>query len=447
MSQASQISTAQSDLFQARLSSQLNPQNPLITLSKSIDWDGLEASLGLTFSPHKAGQPAKPVRLMVGLMILQNMEGLSDEAVVEKWVENPYWQYFCGYDFLQWQFPIDPSSLVRWRKRLGVEGCEKILSATLQTSLTVGVAKEKDFSSVIADTTVQEADIAYPTDAKLLDKAREKLVDLAKSEDLKLRQSYAHVGKKMLRKVSGYAHAKQFKRMKKGIKKLKVYLGRVVRDIERKASAEQRPAFQELLALSNRLLIQTKTSKNKVYSLHAAHVYCMSKGKARKPYEFGTKVSLVITHKQGLALSSQALKTNQHDAHTLKDALENASTISDHAIDKAFVDRGYRGHKVGTADVYISGQKRGMTWSLKRALKRRSAIEPHIGHMKSDGKLGRCSLQGMLGAQLNALLSAIGHNFRLIKNHIKAFWAIILRRIIEGILKIIPTLQNQFHEY
>lgn len=445
MSKPSQISTSQNDLFQPRLSQILNPKHPLLLLAKRIDWERLESDLGLTFSPDKAGQPAKPVRLIVGLLMLQHREGLSDEAVVLKWVENPYWQAFCGFDHLQWRLPADGSSLTRWRKRLGEKGLETILAATLQTALAMGLAAKKDFEKVIADTTVMEANIAYPTDGHLLNKAREKLVALAKKEGIVLRQSYSHVGIKLLRKVNGYAHAKQFKRMKQGLKKLKTYLGRVVRDIERKLTDQQREIFEELLCLSKRLLEQTQKSKNKVYSLHAPHVYCIAKGKARRPYEFGNKVSLVVSHKQGLALSAQALEKNAHDGHTLEEALEQASRLSGHGVSQTFVDRGYRGHGVTQGNVYISGQRRGITKSLKKALKRRSAIEPHIGHMKAEGKLGRNFLKGLLGAKLNALLVSIGHNLRLLLAFIKRLLALFLEGIAEKKIFSLEKIEIKRH--
>jgi IS5 family transposase len=220
-------------------------------------------------------------------------------------------------------------------------------------------------------------------------------------------------------------------------------LGRVVRDIERKI--EEAPllqeVFKEVLDLSKRLLEQTKTSKNKLYSLHAPEAYCIAKGKTRTPYEFGCKVSLVVTHKQGLALSSRALSQASYDGHILEDSLKNAESLTSSSIKQTFVDKGYRGHGIEEREIYISGQRRGMTKTLKKDLKRRSAIEPHIGHMKSEGKLRRNFLKGFLGDQLNAILCAVGHNLRLILKHIRIFWFYILCSYIRSfwnLLKIIP---------
>ena len=420
------IETAQSELFMNRLSNQLNPKDPLFILAGKINWSTFEEAFGAQYALGP-GQPPKPIRLMVGLMMLQHMYGLSDEQVVHQWVQNPYWQYFCGYDFLQWELPSDPSSMTRWRNRLGVEGLEKILAQTVVTAVETETVAPKDLKRVIADTTVMEKNISFPTDTKLLNRAREQLVALASELGLKLRQTYARVGKFAVFNAGRYAHAKQFKRMRKEVKKVKNYLGRTVRDIERqiKGSLDLQSGFVDLLTMAKRLLSQEKKSKNKLYSLHAPEAYCIAKGKAGKPYEFGCKVSLVLTHKQGLALSSQALHENQFDGHTLESSLEKAEEISKTSIEQAFVDRGYKGHGVEGTKVYISGQKRGITRTLKKHLKRRSAIEPHIGHMKSEGKLRRNYLKGAIGDALNALLCAIGHNLRLIWRKIKSLFVLI----------------------
>lgn len=435
----SKIDTRQSELFMNRLSNQINPKDPLCLLEKKINWQVLEDLFGTEYK-EGPGQPPKPVRLMVGLMILQHMFGLSDEQVVHQWVQNPYWQFFCGYDYLQWELPCDPSSMTRWRNRLGPEGLEKILAQTIVTAVKTGTVAPKDLEKVISDTTVMEKNIAFPTDSKLLNQAREKLVCLAQRNGLTLRQSYVRKGKRAALNAGRYAHAKQFKRMKKEVKKLKIYLGRVVRDVGRKIedSLELQEAFASSLSLAHRLLGQEKKSSQKLYSLHAPEAYCISKGKAAKPYEFGCKVSLVVTHKQGLALASIALPENKFDGHVLGQSLKKAEELTGVSIRVGFVDKGYKGHKVNTPKIYMSGQKKGISKALKKQIKRRSAIEPHIGHMKSEGKLRRNYLKGSIGDAMNAILCAIGHNMRMILRWIRSFFALFLSLVFH-LLRPNPT--------
>ncbi|TDG94792.1 hypothetical protein CCPUN_07170 [Cardinium endosymbiont of Culicoides punctatus] len=347
------------------------------------------------------------------------MYGLSDEQTIAQWIERPYWQYFCGYDYFEWKLPCNPSSLTRWRKRLGEEGLNKILSMTIQVAIKCKLVQPQELTKVVSDTTVMNKNIRFPTDSSLLNKAREKLVQLAKKTGIQLRQSYSRVGLFIKRKVDNYAHAKQYKRLAKGVKTLKTYLGRVVRDVERNlsnANQEIQLQFSDLLSLSKRIINQSKKSKNKVYSIHEPSVYCLSKGKSRQPYEFGCKVQITLTHKQGLILSTEALHPNVYDGHTLHKSLIQAEQLCGTKIQRVFVDKGYRGHKIpdGEYEIFISGQKRGMTPVLKKELKRRSSIEPHIGHMKADGKLEVNYLKGILGDKFNAVLCAIGHNLRMI---------------------------------
>jgi IS5 family transposase len=433
------IKNDQNKLFEARLSEILNPREAIFALSDIIPWHWFDQEFSVHFVGYN-GQPPKPIRLMVGLLILQHTEKLSDEAVVEKWKQNPYWQYFCGYDHFQWDFPADGSSLVRFRKRIGTEGMDKILSVTVKIALGVKAVKAKDLKQVIVDTTVMETNVKYPTDSESLNKIRHQLVKKAKAASITLRQTYERTGKALVRKIGGYAHAKQFKRMNKGVKRLKTILGRTVRDIERKIAGNSAllEQFQFLLELAKRLMLQSKNSKDKVYSIHAPHTCCISKGKAHKRYEFGNKVSLVITHKQGLALSCRALENAPFDGHTLKSSLEHAQNLTNTAISQAFVDRGYKGHGVTEQEVYISGQKRGMTPALKRQLKRRSAIEPHIGHMKSDGRLHRSMLKGFLGDQFNAILCAVGHNMRFLLRYLNGF----LHTFIQLVLMTLQKMHN-----
>jgi IS5 family transposase len=432
--------TRQDLLFHSRLSTQLNPKHPLYVLGEALPWTLVEEHFSPLFNDIP-GCPPKPVRLMVGLFMLAHMEGLSDESVVSHWVENPYWQYFCGFDHLQWSMPIDPSSMVRWRKRLGQEGMEWILSLTVQMAVAAEVVQPKSLEKVIVDTTVMEKNVTFPTDSKLLHKARERLVVEAKRLGVNLRQSYRHVSSRAAVQAARYAHAKQMKRMRRETKRLKTYLGRVVRDIERKLpECSHSKALIELLITSKRLLVQEKKSKNKVYSVHEAEaVACIAKGKARHPYEFGCKVALGVTHKEGLVVAALALEGNPHDGKTLEPTLTQAERISGKAVKDCFVDRGYKGHGVMGLNVYISGQKRGMTPSLKRQLKRRSMIEPMIGHMKSEGHLRRNYLKGMAGDQINALLCGIGHNLRMLLCFLMTF----LYQLLENLLPTNQTTPQQ----
>jgi transposase, IS5 family len=412
------INHSQDLLFKNRLSRQLNPTHELFQLGKQIDWGVFETEFGCSFLEGRS-RPPKPIRLIVGLLMLQHIYNLSDERVVLQWVENPYWQYFCGFDFLQWELPIDPSSLTRWRQRIGEKGLEKILSATINTAINEKVVLASSFKNVIVDTTVMEKNVTYPTDAKLYDRAREYLVKAAKHFRIPLRQSYARVSKRALRNVSRYAHARRMKQARKATKQIKTWLGRIYREIRHYANElpKVKEKLKDLILVVDRLLYQTKETPCKIYSLHEPDVRCISKGKAHKKYEFGCKVSLVITHKEGLALSMQALEGAPYDGHTLKNAIHHAESISKVNIEKVFVDRGYRGHDVLNKKVYKSGQKKGVTSWIYKMLKRRQAIEPHIGHMKSEGKLRRNFLKGNLGDRLNALLCAVGHNLRLILAH------------------------------
>lgn len=401
------------------LSKILNPRHELYILSEMIEWEEFEEAFGAFYSEGNS-RPPKPIRLMVGLLMLQHMYGLSDEQVVRRWIENPYWQFFCGFDVLQWRFPIDPSSLTRFRNRIGKEGMEKILSETIKMAIKEKIVAIKDLKDVIADTTVMEKNVSHPTDAKLYFKLRDKFIKKAKKLGIELRQSYTFVAKQALIDVSRYAHARQMRRAKKKTRLLRTYLRRVYADVRRKTAEDEnlKKGFSHLFHLADKLLYQHKEAKDKLYSLHEPQVECISKGKAHKKYEFGCKVSLVVTHKQGLALSCQALHGNPYDGHTLKDALLDAEKHSSVKIARAFLDKGYKGHKVTDKKVYISGQKRGITASIKRLLKRRSAIEPHIGHLKSEGKMRRNFLKGAIGDVFNALLCGVGHNLRLIARHL-----------------------------
>ena len=431
------INNSQSDLFKNRLSEELNPKHELRQLSTLIPWENLEEEFSEIYADNGVGgQPPKPVRLIVGLLLLQHMHNLSDENVVRMWVENPYWQYFCGYDYLQWTVPINPSSLTRWRGRLGKEKLEKILAMTVSVAVSSGTIKKKDLKSVTVDTTVMPKNIAYPTDSKLLERSRARLVKLAKKYGIELRQNYNRVCKKLTRQIGGYLHAKQMKRASKSIKKLKTILGRVQRDISRKIAGEEslQKIFASELSKAKSLLNRKKKDKNKLYSLHEEDVVCISKGKAHKRYEFGCKVSLSIANSgPGIITGSEALAGNPYDGHTLAAALSLSEKISGVTPSAAFIDKGYKGHKCETPRVFISGQRRGVTAAIRKKLNRRQAIEPHIGHMKNEGKLGLSRLKGFAGDQANAILVAASYNLKLILNHLRVCFVYFLYPIYDGI--------------
>lgn len=409
---------SQNELFRPRISTLIDPKHELKILADKIDWTHFEKEFGKCYK-QGSGQPPRSIRLMVGLLMLQHTFKKSDEDVVKYWTENFYWQYFCGYDYAEWKNPINPSSLTRFRQRLGEKGIKKILKATIKEGIKQKAIKPRELKKVIVDTTAMPKNITYPTDARNLNKARHNLVKLAKKHKIILRQNYDRVGPRETLKAARYAHAKQFKRMQASIKQLKNFLGRTIREIERKTKNNKKlqEIFSPHLKVAQKLLHQTKKSKNKIYSPHATEVYCMSKGKAQKPYEYGCKVSIITTQKKGFVLDATAFKENKHDSKTLQESLQNAEQNSGQEIKEILADKGYRGHGIKDKNILIPGQKRKISRYKKRKLNQRSAIEARISHMKNQGKLDRNFLKGSKGDTFNALLCAIGQNMRCLMAH------------------------------
>jgi transposase, IS5 family len=354
--------TPSEDLFRARLSNQLDLKHPLIRLAGLIEWESFETEFGALYHAT-LGRPGKPTRLMVGLSYLKHSYNLSDEQVCERWVENPYWQFFCGFDYLQHNLPIEPSSLTRWRERIGASGMERLLATTVEAALTSGAVRPSSLERVTVDITVQPKAIAFPLDSRLYHRGREILVRLAAKHGVKLRQSYHRLGKRALRLANRYAHARQMRRARREIRRLKTFLGRVARDVGRKIGGRPglAPHFAQPLARVARLLAQQKLDHRKLYALHAPEVECLAKGKAHKRYEFGVKVSVAATNREGLVLGMMALPGNPYDGHTLAMALAQVERMTSVAVVRAYVDRGYRGHGLGHRRVFIAGQRRGVT--------------------------------------------------------------------------------------
>jgi IS5 family transposase len=431
--------SGQNDLFKARLDQIVDLQHPLAKLARRIDWDFLAGKFGEAHA-DVPGRPPLPTRLMAGLAILKHTFNLSDEALCDRWVENPYYQLFCGEEFFRHDLPFDRSSMTRWRQRMGEDKVVALIQESLNVATRSGAAKPSDFAKIIVDTTVQPKAIAFPTDAKLLHRAREKLVRLAKRHGVILRQSYERVGKHALIAHQRYAHAKQFKRANRALRTLRTYLGRVLRDIRRKIEhdAGKRTAFAQLLSLAHGLRHQRQRQRGKkIYSLHAPEVECIAKGKAHRPYEFGVKVSLATTlaHSAGgqFIAHAKALPGNPYDGHTLATVIPDIERQIGATIQRLVADKGYRGHNAPSDykfRIYISGQKRGLTEAIKRDLRRRSAIEPVIGHAKSDHRMNRNYLKGSAGDAINAVLAAAGYNFsRLL------VWLRLFLRLCPGLIK------------
>jgi IS5 family transposase len=434
--------TGQSDLLRSRLDAIVDMGHPLVKLSQTIDWSFLEQKFGAVYE-DKPGRPPLPTRLMAGLAILKHTYDLSDEVLCERWLENPYYQLFCGEEFFQHRLVFDRSSLTRWRQRMGEERLQALLQESLSVATRTRAIKPADLNRIIVDTTVQPKNVMFPTDARLLNRAREILVRLAQKQGVKLRQSYARIGKFALIAHQRYAHARQFKRANRALRKLRTRLGRIIRDIGRKIEGKADLVggivLERMLARARQVLDQKRGQRGpKVYSLHAPEVECIGKGKAHRPYEFGVKVSVAttLTHAKGgqFVVHSKALPGNPYDGHTLKTVIPDMEALVGNTIERILGDKGYRGHNAPPDykfRVFTSGQKRRVTPKIKRELRRRSAVEPVIGHLKSEHRMGRNYLWHRHGDAINAVLAAVGYNFRRLIKWLR----LLLRQILAALFQ------------
>jgi transposase, IS5 family len=411
----------QKDLLRPALEAIIDLGHPLVRLAGEIDWRFFDRHFAGVCKAGD-GHPPLPTRLVAGLFILKHMHDLSDEVLCARWVENPYYQFFCGEESFCHRLPFERSSLTRWRQRLGAEELVALLQESLSVAHKLGALATKDLERVVVDTTVQPKAIAHPTDARLCHRALEKLVDLAGRHEVKLRQSYRRVAKRAAIMVGRYSHAHQFKRARRELKFLRIRLGRVVRDIRRKIAGSEvlKGRFANLLALAMRVQFQDHRQRGqKVYALHAPEVECIGKGKARAPYEFGCKVSIAtpVTKPKGgqFVLHAQALHGNPYDGHTLGPVIAELEQLTGVETRRIHVDKGYRGHNHQEKfRVWITGQVRRVTRPIRREMKRRAAVEPVIGHVKAEHRMGRNYLKGRDGDRANAVLAAAGYNFALL---------------------------------
>jgi len=444
---------ATDDFFRSRIDHMIDLRHPLAVLASRMPWQEIEARVAQVFSrkgragvampdldlfgeqmqrvavASNAGRPRVPLRIMIALLYLKHAFNESDDGVVERWADTPRWQFFSGCAYYEDRQPCDATTLVKFRQLLGEEGVEELLAQTINVAVELKLIKTEELSRVIVDSTVQHKAIAHPTDSRLLETARTKLVEAAKGAGIDLKQTFAKEGKELGRKAGRYAHARQFKRMKSAIKRQRTIVGRLQREIERKATTTQmiigaavRQALGETLNKAARIVGQSGQRKavdgqRKLYSFHAPEVDCISKGKARTPYEFGVKVGIASTLHGNLIVGARAFHCNPYDGHTLNEQLEQATILMQDSRIKpstAFVDLGYRGVDADNPDVHIvhRGKSKRISEQDRKRLKRRQAIEPIIGHLKADHRMDRCPLKGETGDRLHAVLCAAGYNIR-----------------------------------
>ena len=427
--QAKTAAAHQASFLMPTLNEQLDPRQALKQLADKIPWRQFEQAFGAYYSEE--GRPAKPVRLMVGLLLLKQLFNQGDETVVAAWVQNPYWQYFCGMSEFQWALPCDPSDLVYFRQRIGEAGVQRILQVSAQ--LHGPKAQEKE---VVVDTTVQEKNITYPTDSKLARKIIQRCWKLADRHGVKLRRRYRKAVRHCLMAQRWRKDRRKRKAAQRALRKMKVIAGRLMRELERKLPSDRRHEQRENFALYRRVLAQRPPDKNKIYSLHEPQVYCVAKGKEHKKYEFGSKASVVMTKTHAIIVGAVAHEQNLYDGDALTPALQQAKRITEQSPVRAIVDRGYRGRQqVEGTQVLVpgrakAGQSKSVTAKMRARFRRRAAIEPVISHLKHQYRLVRCFLKGFVGDNLNLGLAAAAWNLKKWLRACVLFWLQLIRFVV-----------------
>ena len=421
--------------FYSTFEEQLSHQHPLYILANQINWNIFEEAFAKLYSEE--GRPAKPIRLMVSLILLKHIRNLSDESVVEQWFENIYYQYLSGEKSYACGPPCEASELVHFRNRIGAEGIELIFKESIRIN-----GKDGQEQEATTDTTVQEKNITYPTDNKLHRKIIKKCIAIADEQSIEQRQSYTRVLKKLLMDQRFRNHPKNKGKARKADKKVKTIAGRLVRELERKLPPS---LYQDTIALFKQVLNQKKHDTDKIYSLHEPHVQCISKGKEHKKYEFGSKVSIITTKNTGVIIGAINIEKNVHDSKTLQPAIEQQQRLTGITLKNNFVDRGYRGIKkiLGTNIIIPDSPGKQRTpyekQKLRKGFKRRAAIEPKICHLKQDHRLSRNFYKGIKGDNNNVMLAAAAMNFRRMINKWRLNPLLFLFRFFQTLLHLIKT--------
>jgi IS5 family transposase len=421
--------------FYSTFEEQLSHKHPLYILTNQMEWQIFEDAFAKHYSDE--GRPAKPIRLMVSLLMLKHIRNLSDESVVEQWMENIYYQYFSGEKSYACGVPCEASELVHFRNRIGEEGIELIFKESIRIN---GKDGQEDEATV--DTTVQEKNITYPTDNKLHRKIIKKCVAIAEEQGLELRQSYRRTVKKLAQEQRFRNHPKNHKRARKADKKIKTIAGRLVRELERKLPAG---LHADDLELFKKVLQQKRNDSGKIYSLHEPHVQCISKGKEHKKHEFGSKVSIITTKNSGVIIGALNIPKNDYDAHTVDPAFEQQQRLTGITLKRAFMDRGYkgisqvRGTKIEIPRPFNKSLSGYQEQVLKKGFRRRAAIEPKIGHLKEDHRLSLNYYKGIKGDNINVTLAAADMNFKRMMNIYKEMFLALVYKLLQFFMHNILT--------
>ena len=402
----------QNQIFGNDLLSQLDPQDPFIRLSEAINWSIFESGFSPYYSADQ-GCPAIPIRRMVGLLILKALEDLSDESVVLAYKRNPYYQVFCGAREFERKPPCSSTELVHFRQRIGESGVQMIFAESVRLH-----GRQAEAAEVHIDSTVQEKHITYLTDSKLAIKIINCLNKLAKQHGIQQRRTYVKEVKTLRLACRYFRHVKRRRKASRALKRLRTIARTLIRELRRRLPAELVSQYQADFDLYERVLNQQPKDKNKIYSLHEPQVYCIAKGKDHKAYEYGAKASVVSTAKDGIILAAVHHDKPIHDNHSLPEVLERAMLVRNKPIKAAVCDRGYRGKRqFGDTTIILPGaplkrDNRYQRDKKRKRCRRRAAIEPLIGHLKSDHRLGRCYLKGQLGDAINLLMAACAWNLK-----------------------------------
>jgi len=408
----------QRELFRPLLSDFIDMNHELVLLSNKIDWKYFENEFSLLYS--NTGQPAMPTRLMVGCLILKQLYNLGDETIAIEWKMNPYMQYFCGEAYFQHKFPFDPSDFVHFRKRIGVEGVEKIFSH----SVTLHGSRAKG-KMLLSDTTVQENNTTFPTDAKLAKRIIDRCNTIAENEGIHQRQSYKRVSKQLLRDTYNPSHPKRRIKARKAQQKLRTLAGRQLRELERNLDQEATNQYANDLKLYRKVIQQRKDDKNKIYSLHKPFTCCIAKGKMHKPYEFGNKIGLMVNPKSLVILAIESFTGNPHDSQTIEPLLNQIEKNFQYQPQEVVYDRGGRGKSeingvsISTPNKPLKRDSEYIKRVKRKKFRRRAAIEPVIGHLKQHFRMGQNYLSGDNSPKINALLAASAWNFKKLMEELK----------------------------